>query len=204
MEKFSFFSTGPFSQWYESEFIVNGTLFNCAEQFMMASKALIFNDMNIYNKVMASSSPKEHKRLGRLVENFDKSKWDKVARSVVYRGNIAKFSQNPRLCSKLVATKGTTLVEATFDKIWGIGLKQFDPKAENRTMWLGANWLGETLTLVRDHIMKGIIGKCLYCSNGLAGNESCNVYKNILSLNASSDLLIEIKDCIHFDDSLKF
>lgn len=204
MEKFTFFSTGPFSQWYESLFIINGTLFNCCEQFMMASKALVFNDMESYHKIMSSLSPAEHKRLGRLVKNFDKTKWDKIARSVVYRGNIAKFSQNPRLCQKLIVTKGTTLVEATSDKIWGIGVKQFDRRADDRSTWLGTNWLGETLTLVREHIMKGIVGKCLYCSNGLAGSESCNIWKNIKILNASSDLLIDIKDCIHFDDLLKF
>lgn len=40
MEKFTFFyrSHSPFSQWYPSEFVVDGLEFNCAEQYMMLKK----------------------------------------------------------------------------------------------------------------------------------------------------------------------
>jgi predicted NAD-dependent protein-ADP-ribosyltransferase YbiA (DUF1768 family) len=38
-------------------------------------------------------------------------------------------------------------VEASpFDKIWGIGMKEYDKGVENPTNWKGTNWLGEELT----------------------------------------------------------
>ena len=32
------------SQWYESPFTIEGITYRCAEQYMMAQKALLFND----------------------------------------------------------------------------------------------------------------------------------------------------------------
>lgn len=56
---------------------------------------------------------------------------------------------------QLLATKGTTLVEASpVDKIWGIGLDAKDPLAQNRRTWKGSNLLGEILTRVRTQIIK--------------------------------------------------
>ena len=40
-QKFTFFwrSESPFSQWHKSTFYVDGTKYNCAEQYMMHQKA---------------------------------------------------------------------------------------------------------------------------------------------------------------------
>ena len=63
--------------------------------------------------------------------------------------------QNPDLKWELLATDGTTLVEENpVDYIWGIGLKKNDPRAKNRATWQGTNWLGETLTKVREILIK--------------------------------------------------
>ena len=154
-EKFTFFWRGPFSQWTSSPFEVDGIWFNCAEQFMMAEKARLFSDTDTLVKIMAATSPKEQKRLGREVQGFDKEKWDAQAREIVYRGNYAKYKQNDDLRAELFATAGTTLVEASpVDKIWGIGLAADDDDAQDRSTWRGLNWLGEVLTKVRDDLMK--------------------------------------------------
>ncbi len=70
---------------------------------------------------------------------------------IVYTGNYAKFTQNPELKEQLLATRATTLVEASpYDRIWGIGLGEDDVRAKNRQTWKGLNLLGEILTRVRE------------------------------------------------------
>jgi len=72
----------------------------------------------------------------------------------VFAGNYARFSQNPDQRELLFATRGTTLVEASpHDRVWGIGLAADDPRALDRSQWLGLNLLGEALTRVREALL---------------------------------------------------
>lgn len=154
-EKFTFFWDGPFSQWHDSPFEINGVKYNCCEQYMMAEKARLFGDKEAEDLIMSSSSPREQKAIGRTVANFNENQWNKVCKEIVHRGNLAKFTQNLDLQKVLFATKGTTIVEASpYDKIWGIGLHESDPRAKDRSTWQGKNWLGEVLTQVREEIDK--------------------------------------------------
>ena len=94
-----------------------------------------------------------------LVAGFNKEQWEQVARDVVYKGCYAKFTQNQDLKQALLATAGTTLVEASpEDRIWGIGLRKTDPRALNRATWRGTNWLGEILTKVREDLLNESFG----------------------------------------------
>lgn len=157
MEKFTFFwrSDSPFSQWYPTRFEIDSIVFNCAEQYMMFGKAKLFGDHEIACKILRSSSPIEQKKLGRKVKYFDQVKWNAESKPIVYKGNHAKFTQNPALLQKLLSTKGTTLVEASpVDKIWGIGLAEDDPRSLFRKTWQGENWLGEVLTQLREDLLR--------------------------------------------------
>lgn len=152
-DEFVLFWRGPFSQWYESEFTVKGVTYNCTEQFMMAEKAGCFNDHTSREKIMATKSPKEQKALGRNVKNFDVEVWKEVCEEIVYVGNYAKFTQNPDLKEILLETKDRILVEASpYDKIWGIGLSQSDPRALDPNLWEGLNLLGIAIMKVRDKL----------------------------------------------------
>jgi ribA/ribD-fused uncharacterized protein len=152
---FVFFWSGWPSQWYPADFAIDGVEYGCAEQFMMAEKARLFGDKEALHAILRTDSPVEQKALGRTVRDFDEARWTGACREVVYRGNIAKFSQNPDLLELLLVTGDKTLVEASpKDRIWGIGLAADDPRAMNRSAWRGKNWLGEVLMRVRAELWR--------------------------------------------------
>jgi ribA/ribD-fused uncharacterized protein len=149
------FETGFFSQWFRSPFQdIEGIIYNTAEQYMMAQKALLFNDKETYSKIMNTKDSREQKNLGKEVKNFNQIIWDGMCSLIVYDGNLFKFSQNPEAANALIKTKGTILVEASpFDKIWGIGLGQNDSRIKDINQWQGKNLLGFVLTKVRDTLI---------------------------------------------------
>lgn len=149
-DKYYFFWSGPFSQWYKSYFVVDGIEFNCAEQYMMFKKAQLFGDIESERKIMLSKDPKEQKKLGRNVLRFIQSVWDNNCREIVYKGNYAKFSQNENLRQILFDTNPKILVEASpYDKIWGIGLDEKTAKNTDFNKWPGKNLLGKCLMVIR-------------------------------------------------------
>jgi hypothetical protein len=154
---FTFFFTeaNPFSQWYPCAFTVGGNTFNCAEQFMMHGKAELFGDAQTAQKILAAGHPKQQKALGRKVTPFDDTTWKGARVAIVKAGSRAKYTQNPALLEKLLATKGTTLVEASpFDRIWGIGMAASNPLAQDPSKWRGQNLLGKVLTELRDELLR--------------------------------------------------
>lgn len=145
----------PFSKHYLATFIINGIEFNCTEQFLMYCKARLFNDYNTAEKILQTNDPIEHKRLGRLVNNFNEEIWIANRMKFNFIGNLNKFKQNPYILNTLLDTKDNILVEASpFDKIWGVGLKETDPRIKSSKMWRGLNLHGETLMRVRDKLSK--------------------------------------------------
>ncbi len=150
-EDFTFFWGGAFSQWYPSPMEIDGVQYNCAEQYMMEQKAKLFGDEEMRQKIMTTDSPNKQKQFGKQVKGFDKDTWENVAKDIVKRANIAKFTQNPELMVAFEVSKGRELVEASpEDKIWGIGLHESDELAWNKETWQGTNWLGEAIMRVRD------------------------------------------------------
>lgn len=144
-----------FSQWYESKFIVNGIEFQTAEHFMMAEKALLFNDKDIYEQIIETNNPGNAKKLGRKVNSFNQKTWEENRFEIVVRGNFYKFAQNLKLSEFLLNTKNRILVEASpVDNIWGIGLSQDSQNIENPSNWKGENLLGYALMEVRDILRK--------------------------------------------------
>lgn len=164
---------GEFCQWFPSIFTVSTSkissliddtydadanpsadediTFNCAEQFMMYCKAGRFNDTDTQGRILAESSPKEQKHLGRQVKGFNDERWDEVKSDVVVAGSIAKFARNRKLRGKLLATGDRLLVEASpQDPVWGIGYSAKHAMA-HQEHW-GENRLGKALMVARDHI----------------------------------------------------
>ena len=150
-EAFTFFWKSPLSQWQRAPFVLGGVTFTHAEQAMMYSKAILFGDRDAAARILAAETPREHQAIGRTVKGFDEAIWTLFREGVVFSINYARFGQNPDQLDLLLATRGTTLAEASpHDRVWGIGLAADDPRAQDRTQWLGLNLLGEALTRVRE------------------------------------------------------
>lgn len=145
---FVLFFGGVFSQWYPSQFVIDGVTFADAEMYMMYKKAKLFNDHDTAAQILTVTHPRISKQLGRGVKGFDKAIWEANCKQFVYDGNYAKFTQNPDLLKYLLAVDyDQELVEASpTDTIWGIGLAEDDERAGNKELWQGTNWLGEALT----------------------------------------------------------
>jgi ribA/ribD-fused uncharacterized protein len=153
-EAFTFFWKHRLSQWHRAPFVVGGVTFTHAEQYMMYAKALLFGDCEAAEKILAAESPREQQLIGRAVRGYEESVWVLFREGIVFAGNHARFSQNPDQRELLFATRGTTLVEASpHDRVWGIGLAADDPRALDRSQWLGLNLLGESLTRVRESLL---------------------------------------------------
>jgi ribA/ribD-fused uncharacterized protein len=154
-DKSRFLSKGCFSQWQTSIFVVEGTRYFCAEQYMMGQKAIAFNDPETFEKILSANHPKKIKSLGREVKNFDSNEWDKIKYAIVLNGNFYKFSQNEELLKVLISTGNKILVEASpFDNTWGIGLSEESELIGNSNCWKGQNLLGFALMEVRDEIKR--------------------------------------------------
>ena len=144
--------TNIYSQFYTCEFIIGEKKFNCAEQWMMYSKAIFFNDEETAQKILNESSPKEIKQLGREVKGYDDDKWILIADEIVYMGNLNKFNQNPELKEKLLKTGNKLIYEAmNYDKRWGTGF-DIENSLKNKDKW-GENRLGKAIMRVRETLI---------------------------------------------------
>jgi len=153
--KYYYFWSGVFSQWHSCHFKVEDEHFNSAEQYMMYRKALLFKDEETLNKIMLTDNSKEQKALGRLIKNYNDALWIEHREEVVYSGNYAKFSQNPKLLKKLLSTEPAILVESSpIDKVWGVGLHKTDPLILQEKNWQGLNLLGKILTTLRGDLLQ--------------------------------------------------
>lgn len=139
------------SQWYQCTFEMNNIRYTCAEQYMMAEKARLFGDEEALKDILKACHPNQMKLIGKKVRNFDQNIWDKKKISIVKIGNLAKFSQNPKIKKFLIGTHSKILVKTNeYDPIWGIGLSKEDENINNPMKWKGQNLLGFILMDIRE------------------------------------------------------
>ena len=150
---------GVFSNWYLSDFEVDGVKYTSLEQYMMHQKALRFHDDEIAKEIMSTTDVAVIKGLGRKVRNFDGSYWNGVRQVVVYNGLLAKFSQNEELKRILLDTGDELMAECSVsDQIWGNGISMYDTRRFRPIEWTGQNLMGYNLMLVREELRKQDIG----------------------------------------------
>ena len=145
---------GYLSNWYPSPFTAGGITFSSMEQYMMYEKAILFQDYQTAEKILSTDDVAEIKALGRIVQHFDEEIWREKRESIVHKGVLQKFLQNPELAEKLLETGEQMIAEcAVKDKIWGIGLSMWDEERFCVNKWKGQNLLGKILMQVRAEIL---------------------------------------------------
>ena len=147
---FFFTKISPFSNHAPSTFKVGKKVYTCNEQFIMESKALLFNDKHTANKIMKAIKPNAMKSLGSQVSGYDEKVWLEKAPDIAMYGLKEKFTQNQDLGEQLISTGTRTLVEAApNDRRWGIGKHLYDRNImADPTSW-GDNLQGSSLMRVR-------------------------------------------------------
>ena len=144
---------GFLSNWYLSDFSINGISFTSMEQYMMYQKAVCFQDKNIAEQILATKDVAKIKELGRCVSGYNDQYWNGVRQIIVFEGLLAKFTQNELLKKQLKDTQNAILAEcAVKDCIWGIGLSMNDSNRLKPELWKGQNLLGFALMIVRNKI----------------------------------------------------
>lgn len=181
-EKFVYFwgKEDIFSQWHNRGFSDKDIHFKTAEHYMMFQKAVFFEykkksideikaiiekarqlqnetgkrSRNILVRILDAETPKKAKELGRDVRFFNKEKWEAVVKKILIKGNSLKFEQNEDLLKVFLSFKTQRFVEASpFDRIYGIGMRDSDPRASDPARWLGENILGDAFTELRDMLL---------------------------------------------------
>lgn len=121
----------------------------------MFRKAMLFKDYDVADMIMEQGHPRKQKFLGRQVRRFDSNKWNAECKDIMVPGLVSKFLQDTYCLNALLETGDSIIAEASpTDKIWGIGLSEDDPLAQNQSNWQGTNWLGEVLMRARDEIRR--------------------------------------------------
>lgn len=173
-----YFLTGPFSQWHLGNFkshlcnpnYVPNSMepnkgvylfdepeyeFNCAEQFMMANKAQLFNDQGAFTDIMKADHPRDQKQFGRLVRNFNLTVWNTHALEIVTTGNWQRCLQNSEYRDAIIASGNKYIVEGNrHDPVWAVGVSYDDPAILDEKNWKGTNWLGKAHMNVRNLLIR--------------------------------------------------
>ena len=140
----------PFSNFHPCKFSCEGIEFNSSEQFIQTKKAEYFKDDIARDPILAAENAQDCKEIAHDINNFDKRKWITVAEHLCEPGIHQKFLQNRKLLATLLETDNKTLVEVSFNDIWGTGIHISSRDALIRGKWQGVGLLGKILMRVRD------------------------------------------------------
>lgn len=129
------------SNFYEAPVTWEGLTYTNSEAAFQAAKVLTDEERLPFTTL----SPAKAKRMGRQVSL--RADWEAVKTRVMEEVVRAKFTQNPDLAARLLATGDAELIEGTTwgDKCWGVDLRTGQ----------GENRLGRILMQVRAELASG-------------------------------------------------
>jgi ribA/ribD-fused uncharacterized protein len=152
-----FFSKEPenkeFSNFYETEFELDGVKYKSAEHAYQGIKAKTFGDEEAFEKILKAKSAQSAKAAGKKVKEYKEETWKEKKDEVMKTVLRAKFTQNLELRKKLLDTEDKRLANAdSRDKYWGIGTSANTTMAKDPKKWKGENKLGAMLEELRAQI----------------------------------------------------
>ena len=143
-----FGNLGYLANYSHHGFYKDGVFYKTAEHYYQASK---FNDLEIKNKIINSSTPKEASMIGRDVNNKRIDNFKNYKLDVMFEAVYLKFSQNKDIRTKLIETRNQTIREMTVkESFWGVG-----PNLD------GLNHMGKILEKVRYQVKNDLIDQII-------------------------------------------
>ena len=140
------------SNFHPCKFKINGIKYSSSEQWIQHCKAKYFKDNITMAQILSTEDALESKQLARDIIGYDERKWKEVAYKECYTGLFEKFAQNEDLMRVLVNTGNKTLVESSYDKIWGTGIPLTDPSCLDQAKWHGPGILSKLLMDIRSKL----------------------------------------------------
>ena len=112
-------------------------------------------------QIMATENALESKQLARDIVGYDERRWKEVAYQECFDGIFEKFNQNENLKRVLVSTGNKTLVESSYDQIWGTGIPLTDPSCLDRSKRCNLGIMSRLLMDITDKFNQdqGVEGK---------------------------------------------
>ena len=144
------------SNFHPCTFTVNATTYSSSEQWIQHCKAKYFRDNITLAQVMTAEDALDCKLIARDTVGYDERRWKEVAYQECYNGLFAKFEQNPSLKQVLLQTGEKTIVESSYDRLWGTGIPLSDPACLDKTKWHNPGILGAILMDIRTKLKHGI------------------------------------------------
>ena len=94
-DKYVFFWGGELSNFHpcDIEFVYNKQTIKCisSEQFFMWWKAMVFNDHETADLILKAETPKEAKKLGRKVKDFNDDTWNLKKEELLYIRSLLRI-----------------------------------------------------------------------------------------------------------------
>ncbi|MCP5014918.1 MAG: NADAR family protein, partial [Ketobacter sp.] len=142
----------PLSNFAQLQLTVENKPYSSVEQFYQAAK--FTEGSNIHTRIMDCTNPFKIKGLGK------NSPTRSPPQNTMVKGLTAKFAQKGPHHDHLLDSSECILMEATHDKVWGIGrdfTRDRDPSQYlNRTNWTGSNKLGIEIMRVRSDLIHNV------------------------------------------------
>ena len=138
------------SHMHRCQFVFKGNPYSSVEQGYHHQHAEFEKEFEIAKKIMLIHNAYDIKDAAASLPKSEA--WGKIAPSVMWKLNEAKFDQNPDLKKQLLDTAPTPLIEASIDSKWG-GACPFGSDIYEQGQVPGSNLCGTQLTKYRDDLL---------------------------------------------------